>query len=58
MLRKYLSFYVQELLVPRPTPQLEGRPLSAARDCLLNVFAALIPPTNRGQLHAVTTGHL
>jgi hypothetical protein len=28
------------LLAPRPTPKLQGDPLSAVRDCLFNIFAA------------------
>jgi hypothetical protein len=35
-------FYGEELLAPRPTPKLEGHPLSAVRDCLINVFAATL----------------
>jgi hypothetical protein len=33
-------FYCGKLLAPRPTPKLEGHPLSAVRDCLFNIFAA------------------
>jgi hypothetical protein len=33
-------FYGEELLAPRLTPKLEGHPLSAVHDCLLNVFTA------------------
>jgi hypothetical protein len=40
--RNVVSFYGEELLVPRPTPKLEGHPLSAVRDCLFNVFAATV----------------
>jgi hypothetical protein len=36
---RYLSFYGEELLVPRPTPKLEDHPLSSVRDCLFNIFA-------------------
>jgi hypothetical protein len=35
-------FYGEELLAPRPTPKLEGHPLSAVRNCLFNVFAATL----------------
>jgi len=38
-----------------PNPQAGGPLFSAAGDCLLNIFAALIPSSNRGQLHDVTT---
>jgi hypothetical protein len=37
-----LSFYGEELLAPRLTPNLEDQPLSAVRDCLLNIFAATL----------------
>jgi hypothetical protein len=30
------------LLTPRPTTKLEGHPLSAVRDCLFNIFAAVL----------------
>jgi hypothetical protein len=40
--RNKLIFYSEELLTPRPTPKLEDHPLSAVRDCLLNIFAATI----------------
>jgi hypothetical protein len=49
--RNRLIFYGGELLAPRPTPKLEHHPLSAVRDCLLNIFAATLhirrpsPPT-------------
>jgi hypothetical protein len=42
MFRKMVIFYGEELLAPRPTPNLEDHPLSAVRDCLLNVFAATL----------------
>jgi hypothetical protein len=35
-------FYGGELLASRPTPKLEGHPLSAVRDCLFNIFAATL----------------
>jgi hypothetical protein len=37
-----IFFYGGELLAPRPTTKLEGHPLSAVRDCLLNIFAATL----------------
>jgi hypothetical protein len=42
MIRNLVIFYGEELLAPRPTPKLEDHPLSAVRDCLLNVFAATL----------------
>ena len=35
-------FYGEELLARRPTPKLEDHPLSAAHDCLFNIFAAAL----------------
>jgi hypothetical protein len=40
--RNKLIFYGEELLAPRPTPKLEGHPLSAVGDCLFNIFAATL----------------
>ena len=37
-----VSFYGEDLLAPRPTTKLEDYPLSAVRDCLLNIFAATL----------------
>jgi hypothetical protein len=34
-----IMFHVERLLAPRPTPKLEGHPLSAVRDYLFNIFA-------------------
>jgi hypothetical protein len=42
-IRNKLIFYGEELLAPRPTPQLEDHPLSAVRDCLFNIFSASPP---------------
>jgi hypothetical protein len=41
MSRNLIIFY-DELLAHRPTPKLEGHPLSAVRDCLFNAFAATL----------------
>jgi hypothetical protein len=40
--RNNLILYGEELLAPRPTPQLEDHPMSAVRDCLFNIFAAAL----------------
>jgi hypothetical protein len=38
-----ITFFNGEgLLAPRPTPKLEDHPLSAASDCLLKIFSALL----------------
>jgi hypothetical protein len=36
-----IRFHGDELLAPRPTPELEDHPLSTVRDCLFNIFAAI-----------------
>jgi hypothetical protein len=40
--RNKLHFYGEGLLAPRPTPKLECHPLPALRDCLFNIFAAIL----------------
>jgi hypothetical protein len=42
VVRNMVIFYGEELLASRPTPKLEGHPLSGVRDCLFNVFAATL----------------
>ena len=42
MFRNMVVFYGEELLARRPTPKLEGHPLSAVGDCLFNVSAATL----------------
>jgi hypothetical protein len=40
--RSELIFYGEELLASRPTPKLQGHPLSDIRDCLFSIFAAAL----------------
>jgi hypothetical protein len=60
--RTKASFYGEKLLAPRPTAELEYRPLSAVRNCLFNTFAAILHTDgpfsirNLGTRHAVMTG--
>ena len=57
-----IRFYGEELLAHRPNPKLENHPLSAVRDCLLNIFAATLHIGGRSSIrslrrrHAVVTG--
>jgi hypothetical protein len=57
-----INFHSEELLAPRPNPKLEDHPLSAARDCLFNIFAATVHIGGRSSIrnpkmrHAVVTG--
>ena len=61
--RNKANFYGGELLAPLLTPKLEGRPLSAVRDCLFNILAATLHTGDRSFIrilrtrHAVVTGN-
>jgi len=50
-------FYGEKLLAPRPTPKLEDHPLSAIRDCLINIFAATLHVGGRSFILNLTTHH-
>jgi len=52
---KKARFYGEELLLPRPTPKPKDHPLSAARDCLLNIFAAILHTGGRSSSHTLIT---
>jgi len=57
-----LYFYREDLLKLRPTIKLEDHHLSAAHDCLFNIFAATLHIGGRSSIrnlrtrHAVVTG--
>jgi len=57
-----VRFYGEDLLAPPPTLKLEDHPLSAALDCLFNIFAATRHIGGRSSIrnlkmrHAVVTG--
>jgi hypothetical protein len=36
------NYYGERLSAPRPTKKLEDHPLSSGRDCLFNIFAAIL----------------
>jgi hypothetical protein len=40
--RNMFSFFTVRRSYPPPTPNLKGRPLSAVRDCLFNIFVAAL----------------
>jgi len=42
MVPNITRFYHEDFLAPRLTPKLENHPLSAALDCLFNIFAATL----------------
>jgi hypothetical protein len=50
MFRNGIRFYGEESLAPRPTPKLEGHPLSAVRDGLFNTFAATLHIGDRSSI--------
>jgi hypothetical protein len=62
LFRNKASFYGDVLLAHRPTPKLEDHLLSAARDCLFNIFEATLQIRSRSSIrnlrtcHAVVTG--
>jgi hypothetical protein len=51
------TFYSEELLAPRPTRKLEGRPLSVAHDCLFNIFAATLHIGGRSSIRILSERH-
>jgi hypothetical protein len=62
MFSNLIRFYDEQFLAPRPTPKLEGHPLSVVRDCSFNILAATFHIGGRSSirslktLHAVVTG--
>ena len=56
--RNKIRFYGEELLAPRPTPKLEDHPLSAARDCLFDIFAATHLIGGRSTIYSLRTRHV
>ena len=59
---EHFVFHGEELLAPRPTPKLEGHPLSAVRDCFFSIFVVTLHIGGRSSIrnlrkrHAVVTG--
>ena len=47
-------FYGDELLAPRPNPKMD-HPLSDVRDCLLNIFAAIVHIGGRSSIRNLRT---
>jgi len=52
------SFYGEKFSTPRPTPKLEGNPLSPMRDCLFNIFAATRHFGGRSSIRNLRTRHV
>jgi hypothetical protein len=57
MFRRIIRFYGEELLALRPNPKLEDHPLSAVRDCLVNIFAANLHIGGRSSIRKLRTRH-
>jgi len=57
-LRNKASFYGDELLAPRPTPELEYHPLLAVLDCLFNIFPANLYIGGRSSIRNVRKRHV
>jgi hypothetical protein len=55
--RNKLISYGEELLAPRQTTNMEDHPLSAVRDCLFNIFAAILHIWSRDSVVGVATGY-
>jgi len=57
-----ISFHSKEILGPLPTPKLEDHNFLAVRDCLFNIFAAILHPGRPSSIcnlrtrHAMVTG--
>jgi len=51
------QFYGKELLEPRPSLKLEDLTLSAARDCLFNIYAAALHIGGRSSIYNLRTRH-
>jgi hypothetical protein len=54
---KKLIFYGEELSAPRPTPKLEGHPLSAVQECLINIFPATLHLESISSIHNLRACH-
>jgi len=50
-----MFFFGELFLTPRPTSKLEDRPLSAVRDCSLNIFAATLHVVGRSSIRNLRT---
>jgi hypothetical protein len=52
-----IRFYGDDLLASRQTPTLDDHPLSAVRDCLFNIFAAIFHIGGRSSIRNQRTRH-
>jgi len=58
MFRNTVIIYDVQLLAPRPTSKLKDHPVSAFRDCVLNIFAATLHVGGRSSTANLRTRHL
>ena len=56
MFHNKINFYIEEL-PPRPNPKLEDHPLSAVRNCLFNILAAILHFWGRSSIRNLRTRH-
>jgi hypothetical protein len=57
LFRSTIRSYGEELLAPRPTPNLEDHTLSAVRDYLFNIFATTVHIGDRSSIRNLRTRH-
>jgi len=50
-----IHFYGEELLEPRPTPEVEVHTMSAVRGCLFNIFAPTLLIGGRSSISNLNT---
>ena len=55
--RNKVCFYGEDLPALRPTPKLDGHPLSAVRDCLFNIYASPLHIGGRSSIHNLRICH-
>jgi len=58
LLIKYIRGYPRYMRPFLPTPKQEDHPLSAVRDCLLNIFAATLAIWGRSSIRNLRTRHV
>jgi len=57
MIGNMIHFYCEELLASWLTPKLEGHPLSAVCNCLVNIFTATLHIGGRSSICNLRTRH-
>jgi hypothetical protein len=50
-------FYGEELSARHPSPKLEDRPFLAIRNCLFNIYAAILHIGDRSSIHSLRMRH-